>query len=83
MDELCRLRRSEGYEACEDEVPSETQLRSRNHNGTSGESGKMFRASDAAGSTRKGRAASAARLTALTAAQSRPTLQARKSCALP
>ena len=34
MDETCRLRRGEGYEACEDEPP-EAQLRSRNKEGTS------------------------------------------------
>ena len=42
MDETCRLRRGEGYAACEDESPK-AQLQRRCKNGTSGASGKEFR----------------------------------------
>ena len=41
MDETCRLRRGEGYGACEDEPP-EAQLRCYRKNGTFGASGKVF-----------------------------------------
>ena len=50
MDETCRLRRGEGYEACEDESPK-AQLQRRCKNGTSGASGKEFRAFGAVGRT--------------------------------
>ena len=75
MGETCRLRRGEGYGACEDESPK-AQLQRRCKNGTSGESGKEFRACGAAGGQHpQGVCRIRSAPSSLTAARGRPPLQ--------